>query len=319
MVINENLVQDLRQYILLKTGKTYFGRIKYTPKNIMVSCPYHKDGQERKPSCGIKIETDEKGVAGQVHCFTCQYTTNIVSMLQDILGNKYDEDEIESKFGLSAGLAKESLIKEEKAGPVFKIPNNIIIKEQQLRTYRFYHPYLKYRNISEETAKKFDIGYDEYNKHITFPIRDIYNRCIGIGRRSIYEKQYLYPDGMIKPLYGVYELSKYIRHLWVVEGPFNLWSLYQYGKTGVALLGTGTNHQYMELLKINCLDYVLALDGDNAGHNGIKKLGNFLQDKHKKVYVACVPNAQDINDMTIEQFMYMEVLTFNQWKKLYGY
>ena len=317
MIINETLVQDLRQYILLKTGKTYFGRIKPTPKNIMVSCPYHKEGQERKPSCGIKVETDEKGVAGQVHCFTCQHTTNIVIMLQDILGDKYDENEIESRFGLSAGLAKENIIKKEKAGPIFKIPNSSVIKEQQLRTYRKYHQYLKYRNITEQTAEKYDIGYDEYNNHITFPIRDIYNRCIGIGRRSIIEKQYLYPDGMIKPLYGIYELPNSIRHVWVVEGPFNLWSLYQYGKTGVALLGTGTQHQYNELLKLECLDYVLALDGDSAGHKGILKLGKFLQENHKKVYVACVPNGQDINDMTVEQFMYMEVVSFNVWKKKY--
>jgi len=70
--IDENLIRDMQSYLLLKTGIRYFGRIKPTPNDIMVSCPFHKGGQERKPSCGIKRYADEKGSAGTVHCFSCR-------------------------------------------------------------------------------------------------------------------------------------------------------------------------------------------------------------------------------------------------------
>ena len=113
------------------------------------------------------------------------------------------------------------------------------------------------------------------------------------------------------------KLPLFINHLWVVEGPFNLWSLYEYHKSGVALLGTGTQYQYKQLLTVKCNDYVLALDGDNAGHLGTKKLGSFLFNNRKKVYVACVPNNHDINDMSYEQFKQMEVIPYENWVQLY--
>ena len=58
---------------------------------------------------------------------------------------------------------------------------------------------------------------------------------ICFGSRSIVGKEYKYPYKLEKPLYGVYELPIIYRNVWVVEGPFNLWSLYQYGKSAVAL------------------------------------------------------------------------------------
>ena len=42
--------------------------IKDAGDNVMVQCPFHKDGQETKPSCGIHKET------GLYHCFTCHET-----------------------------------------------------------------------------------------------------------------------------------------------------------------------------------------------------------------------------------------------------
>ena len=83
------------------------------------------------------------------------------------------------------------------------------------------------------------------------------------------------------------------------------------------MLGTGSSSQFQDLLKINCKDYVLALDGDNAGRSGIKKLGTFLVENNKQVYVADVPDNHDINDMTMEQFQYMQILTFSEWTYKY--
>ena len=72
MNIDEDLIRDIRTYVIAKTGINYFSRIKATPKDIMVSCPFHKGGLEKRPSCGIKRYADEKGSAGTVHCFSCR-------------------------------------------------------------------------------------------------------------------------------------------------------------------------------------------------------------------------------------------------------
>lgn len=316
-MIDEKLFADLSQYILSKTGIRYFGRIKSTPGDIMISCPYHKDGQERKPSCGVKRETDENGTIGTVHCFSCKITTDIPTMIRDLLGDKYDASEIEERFNLSSIQAQ--FVAEQKKQPLFKIPNKKIVKENILRKYRQYHPYLAERGITEEVANIYDLGYDQYNKQITFPIRDINKNCIGVGRRNVLYKRYVYPVGMIKPLYGIYELPRFIRYLWVVEGPFNLWSLRVWGKTGVALLGTGSDYQIKELLKVKCDGYVLALDPDDAGRNGTLKIGNYLMKNNRfNVYVSLIPTGKDINDLTYDEFKSTEAVKFNQWKYLNG-
>lgn len=320
MEINEEFIQELRQYVLAKTGKLYFGRIKSTPKNLMVSCPYHKEGQEHKPSFGIRVRTDADSTMGTCHCFTCGVVKDLSEVVKDLLGSAYDEDEVEARFEIQTSMARETVIQETTRKPLFQLKDkSSMMSENDLRYFRKYHPYLANRKITEQTAITYDIGYDEKNNHITFPIRDIKRRCLGLGRRAINEKQYIYPIGFTKPLYGVFELPPQIRHLWVVEGPFNLWSLFQYNKSGVALLGTGTSYQYKLLLGIKCNDYVLALDGDDAGRKGIYKLGNFLTENKKKVYVAVVPDNQDINDMTQQQFQTMVVTPFYEWKKYYKF
>lgn len=62
----------------------------------------------------------------------------------------------------------------------------------------------------------------------------------------------------------------YIETVMYVSGPFNLWSLTQWKRQGVALLGTGTQNQYKQLLELDCKNYILALDPDEAGRNRYK-------------------------------------------------
>lgn len=319
MDIDEELIRDMQSYLLAKTGIHYFGRIKSTPKDIMVSCPFHKKGQEKKPSFGIKRFSDENGYAGMCHCFSCGIKTDLPNMMREILGASYNELDVNSRFGFNS-LMLQNMV-EVKPKVQFAIPKKTtVVSESILKQFRVYHPYLAQRRISENTAKLYDIGYDAINQHITFPIRDINNRCIGIGRRSILKKEYFYPAQFTKPLYGIYELERPIRTLYVVEGPFNLWSLAEWKKKGVALLGTGTSYQYEQLKSIRSDYIILALDPDDAGRNGILKLGKYLQDcGRKNIYVADLPDGKDINDLTFEEFRFVEVLTFKEWQLKYKY
>lgn len=87
----------------------------------------------------------------------------------------------------------------------------------------------------------------------------------------------------------------------------------------MGLLGTGTKNQYEQLLSIKCNNYVLALDPDDAGRNGIRKLINFLlQHNLKNIYVALLPEGKDINDLTTEEFKTMEIAHYKEWLHIYG-
>lgn len=102
------------------------------------------------------------------------------------------------------------------------------------------------------------------------------------------------------------------------NGPFNLWSLHQWGKQGVALLGTGTENQYKQLLTINCKGFVLCLDPDEAGRKGTNKIIDFLLNNRKNnIFVTLMPEGKDVNDLTKEEFRNIEVVSYKQWKYLY--
>ena len=67
-------------------GIPLLNKITASNNNIQVTCPVHNNGQERKPSCGIRT-TSNKGVeAGTVHCFTCGYRASLTEFISRCFG-----------------------------------------------------------------------------------------------------------------------------------------------------------------------------------------------------------------------------------------
>ena len=54
--------------------------IKDVGDNVMISCPYHKNGQERRPSAGVKKED------GTFHCFACEEVHSLPELISNCLG-----------------------------------------------------------------------------------------------------------------------------------------------------------------------------------------------------------------------------------------
>lgn len=48
------ILQELKNQIAFEYQHILFSNMKELPEDIMVSCPFHKNGQERKPSCRHK-------------------------------------------------------------------------------------------------------------------------------------------------------------------------------------------------------------------------------------------------------------------------
>lgn len=199
-MINEQYIIDIRNYIKNKTGILYFKDIKKVQDNIMVTCPFHKGGQENRPSASIRITNSDRALEGLFHCFNCGESMMLPQVVEHLLGSLYDKDEVESLFGFET-LQVQAVFQESKRTIELIIPEEPKYDTEQLKQYDFYHEYLAKRGINESTAKKYSLGFDSVNKQITFPIRTKERYCIGIGRRSIEKKFYSYPSNMTKPLY----------------------------------------------------------------------------------------------------------------------
>ena len=79
----EQVLKDLKLQLY---GAGLLKEIKNTGSDLMCTCPFHANGKEHNPSCGVllqqKVTKDKTYEAGTVHCYTCGYTAD----LQEELG-----------------------------------------------------------------------------------------------------------------------------------------------------------------------------------------------------------------------------------------
>lgn len=297
--INTNMKTILDKLILecRSSGLNYFSKgYKTLNGYYSVQCPYHKMGQERHPSAQFRISD------GLFYCFGCKEThslPDVISYCLDVNGRAWL---LENFDGTS--------IEERKV--VFNIPKREVtpvtyVDKSILANYRYTHPYMFKRKLNLDTIRKFDIGYDKDNDCITFPNKDINGNILFIATRSVNTKFFHYPDGVDKPIYGLYEIYREMRkgveinEVYICESMINCLTLWSWGKYAVALNGTGSQKQYDMLRRSSIRHFILALDPDDAGIRGTVRLYKALY-LNKIIDVLPVPKGKDINDLTYEEF-----------------
>lgn len=161
-------------------------------------------------------------------------------------------------------------------------PHKNYIDEKELSQYRYYHPYMFKRKLTEEVIGIFDIGYDAKTQSITFPIRSKDGNCLFIARRSINTKWFNYPQEVEKPVYGIYELyqlKEFPKEIYICESMIDCLTLWTYKKYAVALNGLGTTYQYKQLNGLPCRKFILATDNDAAGQKARERLKVHIKGK----------------------------------------
>lgn len=302
----EDILKTLKDFLQLRDGSSILRIIRPTGDNVMINCPFHKDGKERRPSCGISTVDKKDTPAGTLHCFSCNKTMFIDKFISYLLN--YDDNGEEGRkwllehFDVSYTRKLNVNISREKV----QVEPKTFIKEDQLKCYRYYHPYMFKRGLTKEIIERYDIGYDKYTDMITFPVRDIDGNCVFLAKRSVKGKMFLLPLAKNKPLYGVYELNYSDKDLYIVESFFNCLTLAKWGYNAIALMGTGSEYQYGLINKLPFRVIHLCLDGDAAGDIGIKKLLKNI-DARFIVYVHLLPRGKDINDLTYEEFLKLNI------------
>lgn len=297
------ILEEVKRYRMERDGKVILKDIKETGNNIMVTCPFHKDGMERKPSCGVSsIETPDTP-AGTVHCFTCGKNMGFERFISYLLGvddgGSTGRQWLVEHFDVSY---TRQLNIHLSRGNRRSGETEAFITEMLLQQYRYFHPYMYKRGLTDEIIERYDIGYDKINDMITFPVRDRYGRCLFLAKRSVKGKMFVLPSSRNKPLYGVYELDYSKPDIYIVESFLNALTLVKWGYNAVALMGTGSNYQYELINKLPFRTIHICLDGDVAGKHGTMKLMQVI-DKNKIVYNHPMYDGKDVNDLTKEEFL----------------
>lgn len=274
-------------------------------QDIMFTCPFHKNGNENRPSAGIQTKA-KSGNKIFWHCLNCHEKGTLETLVSKCFGyedfgafgtkwilSNFNSAEIEDRTVFFSPIQKSNTV---------KAVDDEYITDIELDKYHYYCSYQKKRHLTEEVIDLYDVGYDKdffLGEAITFPVRNVDGKCLFVARRTIYKKNYWYPVNCDKPLYGVYEVNKLFpntNQIYICESMLNTITLAKYGIPSIALLGTGTNRQYELIKKLPYRSFVLALDGDEAGKRSMEKLRNALKNKGFISQIN-LPEDKDINDL----------------------
>ena len=305
-----------------KNKSSYDGRLRHK----VVSVEY-TDRYEDVYCC--QTSTHSFALDGYIltgNCFACGWSGTIEEMISELYGyqdegkfgkrwliKRFNTVEIETrpnilenfggrKNGNSVSLHRNSITNcNNKSGE-----NNTFITEEELDKYRYIHPYLYERGLTDEIIERFDIGYDKTRDEITFPVADLHGTIRFIASRSVKNKFFRLPKGEDKPIYQGHRFvtGKY-RTAYITESFLNCLTCWKYDKPAMALIGTGNRKQYEILNKLPVREYILAFDPDDAGRKATER---FRKNVHGKIIKELVyPDNRDINDLQ-EEFLNCKII-----------
>lgn len=321
-------------YDVQSIAKKYLKKIRKSgPTNIMAVCPFHtKTGgaPERTPSFTMSLT---KGV---FFCFSCKSSGNLRTFLEQVGEPEYV---VRKLYGeLLDELDKTRDPPKDAKRTEFKGYGGVL-EESVLGLFDMCPLDLINDGFSEDTLQYFDVGFDEKNLRITYPLRALTGELIGISGRTVLN------DGSAK--YKVYahdeykawnidpvrtdkdvvvwnahrvvpRLVKIFRPTWyLVEGFKAAMWLHQHGYTDVvALAGSYMGAVQQQVLERLGGQVVLMLDNDNAGLKGTALTGDRLSNS-ADVFVALYDQHQptDVGSLELQEAL-VRPIGYTTWKML---
>lgn len=297
--------------------------------NVLTTCPFHKEGRERKPSFSVNV------MKGVYHCFTCHVGGDIRKLLEE-LGLPRERVDSETAIIKPTLDRNREMMKIERdhtfvSHNAFAAPYPL--PEALLGVYDFVPEKLIKAGFDAQLLKECEIGYDKRLERITFPIRDMFGTLAGISggatRKDQEPKYKVYQggrkdgaghwiEGQFGPMFDeqypgytcenknylwnyhriwweLLSMSDPSARLYIVEGfKACLWMVQNGYWNTVALMGSSMSYLQSTLIHRFGGTVVLALDNDTAGRLGTLKIGDALWEPcRSKILVANYPSQDD--------------------------
>lgn len=274
-----DIVQIIGQSVkLTKHNNSYFGL-----------CPFHS---EKTPSLSVKQDS------GYFKCFGCNASGDIFEFIQRQTGRLF----IDVVRDLAARYRIE--INNNPQSRINNTNTQQLVKMHELFQKQLCNDPLKYliekRKYSIEDIKKLEFGFGGnvfglFKNRITIPIYDHNGRLVAFGGRIFFEN-----DNRVKYvnsassdvynksniLFGLYNsltLIKKNKFCVIVEGYFDVISLFLMNIPSVASCGTSLTKSHVELLKRYTENVILCFDQDKAGQDAHWKALKLLLNNNFKV------------------------------------
>ena len=243
--------------------------------DFIIYCPYHNNS--RTPAGEVAKDS------GLFFCFGCQTTKNLEEFIMFTTGRSYFETARYIKSKETETNIESVVNKTMYAAPDFVQYDEVLIKRlnnQALESPKAMRYYAG-RYITEDSVKKFSLGYSEKQDMVTIPVHSPDGMTIGFVGRSVEGKEFKNTPGLPKSkiLFNLHRV-KTSSIIYVVESSFDAIRLDQVGFPAVATLGANVSASQMKLLEKYFNNVVLVADNDEAGNimkdKLIEKLGSLV-------------------------------------------
>ena len=265
----------------------------------IIFCPFH--GNHRTPAG----EVDK--TSGVFFCFSCHHVTDLIELIMHTSGRTYFESVRYIKSKETETSLEQEINKKLVAKPDYVQYDQVLIKrlnQQALDSPRAMRYYTG-RQISEESVKKFSLGYSEKQDMVTIPVHSPDGMEVGFVGRSVEGKDFKNTPGLpkAKVLFNLHRV-KTANRVYVVESSFDAIRLDQCGFPAVATLGANVSNIQIELLQKYFNDIYVIADNDEAGGNMkdriVEKLGS------RVTLITLDKKYKDIGDMDDEAIKNLE-------------
>lgn len=253
-------------------------------------CPFHNN--TRTPAG----EVDK--INGTFYCFSCQKIADLIELVMFTTGRSYFESARFIKSKEQETSIEQQVNHQLYVKPDFIQFDEVLIKRlnaQALETPRATN-YFYGRRITENSIKKFHLGYSEKQDMVTIPVHSPDGMCVGFVGRSVEGKDFKNTPGLPKAklLFNLHRVKNSDK-VYIVESSFDAIRLDQVGLPAVATLGANISNSQVELLKKYFNNIIVIADNDEAGSNMKNRLVEKLGSRVSVINID--PKYKDVGDM----------------------
>lgn len=252
---------DIREEVH-QLARKHLRKVKRSgPNDIMAICPFHQkmDGSEEKtPSFAMSLAN------GLFFCHSCHAKGNLLSFLRGI-GLTRDVIERGYRFLIDQARGNVPAAFDPLRPQVFDMSP---INESILGLFEYAPVELINAGFMQETLFHFEVGYDQWHGRITYPLRDLKGKLVGLMGRN--------PDG-VNPRYKVY------------TDEYPLWGLPARSQPEKRLILWNADKVYPSLYFNATRDPVIVVEGFKACmwvfqaglKNVVALLGSYMSEEHR--------------------------------------
>jgi 5S rRNA maturation endonuclease (ribonuclease M5) len=278
----EEVDEEKQERVSRLLKKAGFQAVSIRGKEVQCGCPFapftsiHKSDVDKHPSMGLAVRFDGPT---KINCFTCGWKSGDKQQgISTLFTALAAEDSFFAQF-VEEAVSIETPDVDEIAYLVNQLEFGVkktrrvqAFDEADYIVYSGAYPdYLADRGIGPKTAKKWEAGWDEYRKRVTFPVRNLEGTLVGcVGRtvEKIKRVKYLNYWGFDKAycLFGL-QFCLPNRATVVVEGPFDAIGASRYLKDYniVSPMGSSLSKWQIDTLVEISSSVILLSDNDDAG------------------------------------------------------